>query len=98
MSEPACDLAIALSVASSLKNRPLLRQTIAIGEVGLTGEIRPVSFIEKRIKEAAKLGFRRYLLPCREVRSIKNLPEVELIGVKRVEDALEKGLKENMNA
>jgi len=98
ISEPACDLAITLAVASSLKNKPLLKQAVAIGEVGLTGEIRPVSFIEKRIKEAAKLGFRRYLLPYCEARGIKNLPEVELIGVKRIEDALEKGIKENMNA
>ncbi|TET85754.1 DNA repair protein RadA [Candidatus Aerophobetes bacterium] len=98
ISEPACDLAITLAVASSLKNKPLLKQAVAIGEVGLTGEIRPVSFIEKRIKEAVKLGFRRYLLPYCEARGIKNLPEVELIGVKRIEDALEKGIKENMNA
>ena len=98
VSEPACDLAITLAVASSLKNTPLLRQTVAIGEVGLTGEIKPVSFIERRIREAAKLGFRRYLLPYRELRKVTNLPKVELIGVKRVEDALEKGMKENINA
>jgi DNA repair protein RadA/Sms len=98
VSEPACDLAIALAVASSLKNRPLLKQAVAIGEIGLTGEIRSVSFIEERISEAAKLGFTRYLLPYCEVERVGDLPEVELIGVKRIEDALEKGIEENVNA
>jgi len=97
-SEPACDLAIALAIASSLKNKPFLKQGIAIGEVGLTGEIRPVSFMEKRIREAVKIGFRCYLLPYSGAREIKNLPEIELIEVKTIEDALEKGIKENINA
>jgi DNA repair protein RadA/Sms len=97
-SDPACDLAITLAIASSLKNKPFLKQAIAIGEVGLTGEIRPVSFMEKRIREAVKIGFRCYLLPYSGAREIKNLPEIELIEVKTIEDALAEGIKENINA
>lgn len=97
-SDPACDLAIALAIASSLKNKPFLKRAIAIGEVGLTGEIRPVSFMEKRVREAVKLGFRCFLLPYSGAREIKNLPEIELIEVKTIEDALAEGIKENINA
>lgn len=94
VNEPACDLAIALAIVSSLKNKPFLKKTIAIGEMGLTGEIRPVRFMEKRIKEAVKLGFTRCLVPYCELRKMKNLPGAEFIRVGKVEEALEKGIKE----
>lgn len=55
--EPAVDLAIALAVASSYKNKPLDKKTVAVGEVGLLGEVRSVSWYEKRVKEAKKLGY-----------------------------------------
>lgn len=61
--EPAADLGIALAMASSFRNRPVPPDTVAIGEVGLTGELRPVPAVEKRLKEAAKLGFARAVLP-----------------------------------
>jgi len=96
INEPACDLAIALAIASSLRNKPFLKQAIAIGEIGLTGEIRPVSFMEKRIKEAIKFGFTRCLLPYSEVRKIKNSLKIKFIEVERIEEALEKGIKENI--
>jgi DNA repair protein RadA/Sms len=63
VTEPAADLGIALALASSFQNRPLPSRTVAIGEVGLTGELRPVPAIEKRLKEAGKLGFVNAVLP-----------------------------------
>lgn len=98
VNEPACDLAIALAIASSSKNKPFLSRAIAIGEVGLAGEVRPVSFMEKRIKEATKLGFTRYLLPPAGARNTTGLSEIELIEVRGIKEALEKGLKENIDA
>jgi DNA repair protein RadA/Sms len=56
--EPAIDLGICMAVASSLKNKPLLKNSVCIGEVGLLGEIRKVSFMDKRIKEAKKMGYK----------------------------------------
>ena len=61
--EPAADLGIALAIASSFRNKPLPHNVLAIGEVGLTGEIRAVNSIEKRVKEAAKLGFEMCIVP-----------------------------------
>jgi DNA repair protein RadA/Sms len=56
--EPAADLAISLAIVSSVKNKPLPQQSAALGELGLLGEIRPPSFLSKRLKEARKLGYK----------------------------------------
>ncbi len=63
MIEPATDLAIILAVASGFKNRPLPDDIVAVGEVGLTGEIRSCSFLESRISEAEKMGFKKIIVP-----------------------------------
>lgn len=63
LQEPAMDLAIAAAIASSLKNRPLKEKMAVMGEIGLAGEVRPVSFPEKRAQEAEKLGLTRLLAP-----------------------------------
>ncbi|KAB2840057.1 MAG: DNA repair protein RadA, partial [Burkholderiales bacterium] len=63
ISEPAADLAVSLAVYSSLINRPLQDKLIVFGEIGLTGEIRPVQRGQERLKEAAKMGFTRALIP-----------------------------------
>lgn len=63
LTEPAADLAVALAVASSVSERPLARGAIAVGEIGLAGEIRPVTAIPRRLAEAARLGFRRAFVP-----------------------------------
>jgi DNA repair protein RadA/Sms len=63
LSEPACDLAVALAVASAAADKPLPGDLVAIGELGLSGELRPVSDLERRLGEAARLGFRRALVP-----------------------------------
>jgi DNA repair protein RadA/Sms len=63
VSETAADLAVALAVVSSLTERPIPQDLVVFGELGLTGEIRPVPFGEERLAEAAKHGFRRALVP-----------------------------------
>jgi DNA repair protein RadA/Sms len=62
--EPAADLGIALAIASAHKNKPVDNSLVVVGEVGLAGEIRAVSHIEKRIQEAFKLGYKKFLLPA----------------------------------
>jgi DNA repair protein RadA/Sms len=62
--EPALDLPLALAVASSSRDRPIAADTLAIGEVSLLGEVRPVPGLGRRLREAARLGFRRALVPA----------------------------------
>ncbi len=93
VSEPACDLAIALSVVSSLKNVPFSRRTVAIGEVGLGGEIRPVAFMDKRIGEAAKLGFSRCLTSKVRLNEKKNFPGVKIMEFTTIEEILQNEFK-----
>lgn len=88
ISEPAADLAVLLAVVSSLRNRPLAPKLVVFGEVGLTGEIRPAPRGQERLREAAKLGFTRALVPS------ANLPRqplegMEVQGVARLEEALQ---------
>ena len=66
ISETAADLPAVLAVLSSLRNRPVAHDTVCFGELGLTGEVRPVPFGEERLREAAKQGFRRALVPAGE--------------------------------
>ena len=94
VNEPACDLAIALSIASSLKNIPLLPDCVILGEVGLLGEIRNVSGIEKRLSEAQKLGFKNAIIPYNNLSSIdKNkYKNLRIIPVKSIIEAFSNGL------
>ncbi len=87
IAEPAADLAVILSIASSLKNKPLPAKLVVFGEVGLAGEIRPAPRGQERLKEAAKLGFTRALIPEAN-RPKQAIPGMEVIAVKRVEDAV----------
>ncbi len=87
--EPAVDLGIATSIASSLRDVPVDSQSVAIGEIGLGGEIRTISHIEKRIQEAAKLGFKRIVLPSNNLKSVKQNGDIEIIGVGKIEQAIE---------
>ena len=85
--EPAADLAVLLSITSSLKNKPLPAKLIVFGEIGLAGEIRPAPRGQERLKEAAKLGFTRALIP--EANCPKQaIAGIEVIAVRRVEDAV----------
>ncbi|MBI5050025.1 MAG: DNA repair protein RadA [Nitrospirae bacterium] len=86
--EPAVDMAIIAAVASSFKNKAVDPATFVFGEVGLSGELRAISQAEMRIKEAAKLGFKRGLIPAGNISSLKG-HDIEIIGVKNVQEALE---------
>jgi len=87
--EPAADLGVIISVASSFKNRAVEDNTVAIGEVGLTGEVRSVNFIEKRIMECKKLGFKKILIPYQNSKNLKNITGIEIIPVKNIGQAIE---------
>lgn len=86
ISEPAMDLAVAFAVYSSLYEKPIPHDVVFIGEIGLSGEIRPARFMENRIKEAQKLGFRKIICPSIEkiegTVAIKNVSEIaKIFGV-----------------
>jgi DNA repair protein RadA/Sms len=87
IAEPAADLAVVLAVASSLKGRPLPRGLAVFGEVGLAGEIRPAPRGQERLREAAKLGFTRALVPRANVPR-KPVEGLDVVGVDRIEEAL----------
>lgn len=90
--EPASDLAVASAIASSVRNRPVAADIAAIGEVGLSGELRAVGHLETRLKEAAKLGFKRCLVPASsQLKHLKN-PPLQLIKVRSLGEALEAAL------
>lgn len=87
ISETAADLSVLIAIVSSLKNKPLPDKLIVFGEVGLAGEVRPVQRGQERLKEAAKLGFTRAIVPK------ANLPKqaikgIEVVGVERLDQAL----------
>jgi DNA repair protein RadA/Sms len=86
--EPAVDLGIASSIISSLRDVPIDSQSVAVGEIGLNGEVRTVSQIEKRIQEAARLGFQRIVVPKNNLKGALRSDGIELIGVERIEDAV----------
>jgi DNA repair protein RadA/Sms len=86
--EPAVDLGMALAIVSSLRDIPVDSTAVAIGEVGLGGEIRSVSQAEKRVGEAGKLGFTRCVLPRSNARKLSRRDGVELIEIETVEQAI----------
>jgi DNA repair protein RadA/Sms len=87
--EPAIDLGVVTAVASSLRDVPLDPDLVIFGEVGLTGEVRGVGHIDARLREAAKLGFRRCLLPQINCQGAESLAvDIELCGVRTVAEAL----------
>lgn len=85
LSEPSVDLAVCAALASGAAGKPVDKYTALFGEVGLTGEVRGVAFADKRVNECVKMGFRRVILPN------KNLPlcekyrnKIELVGISYV--------------
>ncbi|MDY7034371.1 MAG: DNA repair protein RadA [Thermodesulfobacteriota bacterium] len=87
--EPAVDLGIVISVASSYMDKPVDPKTVVFGEVGLGGEVRGIHQGDVRIKESAKLGFTRCVLPERNKKSSQGTMNIELAGVNSVEEALD---------
>ncbi len=92
INEPACDLAIALAIVSSLKERAGIKGDVAIGEVGLTGEVRPVLNLAQRLHEAKRVGFRRCFVAA--TRHPLDVEGLEVIRVRHVRDAIARALAE----
>lgn len=88
--EPAVDLAVCVSIASSLIDKVIDNQTIIIGEVGLGGEIRSVGHIEKRIAEAQKLGFKTAIIPAGNLKGLKPSNTIKVVAVDNVKDSISK--------
>ena len=94
INEPSIDLGIMMATASSFKNIPIPKDMIIIGEVGLTGEVRRINLIEKRIKEAEKLGFKSCIIPESNKKDLKDKYKLDIICVRNINDAMKKvGIK-----
>ena len=85
-------MGIILACTSSFKNISIPQDVVAIGEVGLTGEVRAVNMIEKRIKEAEKLGFKKCIIPESNKKLLKENYKLDIIGVRNINEAI-KGLQ-----
>ena len=87
INEPAADLGVVTAIDSSFKNRPVDHETVVIGEVGLTGEIRAVMGLDIRLKEAEKMGFKKAIVPKSNIKG-KLSTKMEIYGVSSVEECL----------
>lgn len=87
--EPAADLAVCIALISSIKDKPVGPHVVAIGEVGLAGEVRAVSYIDQRVRECMRLGFTKILLPKRSAEMLREKPRgVELVPVGSIFETL----------
>lgn len=86
--EPAADLGIAASIVSSLRDIPVDSQTVAIGEIGLGGEIRTIAHCDKRVQESAKLGFKNIIIPNTNAKKMKSTKDITIIGVETIQEAI----------
>ncbi len=91
--EPAVDLAVCCAIASSFTDKFSKNDTVVIGEVGLGGEVRSVGNVEKRIQEAAKLGFKKILIPANNSKSLKQKNSIELVPVENILTTIQKVLR-----
>jgi len=87
--EPAIDLGVIASIASSVRNRPIDSSLVVLGEVGLGGEVRGINRADVRVKESKKLGFRRCVLPRQNQEKMKDEREIDLVGVETIQQAME---------
>ena len=88
--EPAADLAVILAMLSSFRNRPMPEKTVVFGEIGLSGEVRPVARGQERLKEAEKLGFKRAIVPKANMpRHAKEFPNLKIYGVSSLQKAID---------
>ncbi len=89
LNEPAADLAVALAIASSYKSTIVNPNTVVMGEVGLTGEVRMIAQVERRIQDASALGFKRFVIPAANQKNLKlQRKDLEIIGVHTVTEAM----------
>lgn len=89
LNEPASDLGIVAAIASSFRDKEIDENTVIIGEVGLAGEVRAVNFIEKRVNEASKLGFKRCIIPWNNLSRLNDKSGIEILGVSNVNHMLD---------
>lgn len=89
LDEPATDLSVAIALISSLKDTPIRDDTLVIGEIGLGGELRTVSYCEQRIKEAERLGFKRVIIPRHNLKTLSDgfKGNIEIVGARNVNEA-----------
>ena len=92
ITEPAADLAAAIAIASSMRDQPVRADTVLIGEVGLSGELRMVSQMPNRLREAAKLGFKAAIVPRRLRRGEPWPAEIEVVEARSLRQALDAAL------
>ena len=92
LDEPAADLAAVIALASSYLDRPVPGDLVAVGEVGLTGELRSVSHLEQRISEIHRLGFRRCVVPRRRTGALTAPPGLDLIPAGNIGEAIRAAL------
>ena len=91
LDETACDLAVCLAMVSSMMDKPIDDKTVAIGEVGLGGEVRNVTFLELRLREAQRIGFTRAIVPRHSLKQLdpNDFADIELVGVSYLRDAIQ---------
>jgi len=87
--EPAVDLGMATAIVSSLKDVPADSASVVVGEVGLGGEVRSIHHVDKRLTEAAKLGFKRMILPRNNLNGMKRDAGVEIVEVETIDQAID---------
>ena len=88
LEETAADLPVLAAVASSCRNQPIPRGTVLIGEVGLTGELRSVGQVQRRVQECMKLGFERIIMPKNSCKGLSKVSGIEILGVQTLREAL----------
>lgn len=88
MIEPAIDMGIFLAIASSFRNKPIDSTVVAIGEIGLSGELRSCSYLENRIAEAEKLGFKRCLIPAANLEKLKKFDKIKISAYNNIRDVI----------
>ena len=93
LNEPAIDLGAVLAIVSSFKNSPIDSSVVAIGEVGLTGEIRSTPFLEARIKEAEKMGFTKCIIPAANLDKLPDFKKIKLFPFDNIKDAINSFIK-----
>lgn len=89
LEEPAADLAAVVAIASSYLDKPIPNDMAAIGEIGLSGEVRSISHLEQRLLEIERLGFTKCIIPSRHAREIRPLTHLKLLGVENIAQALQ---------
>ena len=94
INEPSIDLGIIMASASSYKNVPIPKNMVIMGEVGLTGEVRRINLVEKRVKEAERLGFKTCVIPESNKKDLKDKYKLDIISVRNINEAMKKiGIK-----